>query len=153
LIRQRGFGLLEMMVTVAIMAWLAASVIPSMLGTMQTSKARGLVGRFAQDFAWARGQAVTGSHSVTLTFNSDCSWSIVQDAVQVSEHSYTTAQVTSAANGISCSTSSAFPLALSFNAQGFVSTTGTLTFTAVSGQTFPLQILLSGALIRASGAA
>ena len=40
---------------------------------------------------------------------------------------------------------------LTFTPQGFVNTTGKVTFTGATGQTFPLQILYSGSMIRVVG--
>lgn len=149
----RGFGLIEFMVTIAIFSLLAGYAVPALKGSVQTSQARLVTQRFIQDFAWMRGQAVTGTHIITLTLNADCSWSSSQDGSAVTSRSFTTAQVTSTAPGISCALGSgSLPVSFTLDNQGFTGATATLTFTASSGQTFPLQLLSSGAVIRINGA-
>jgi prepilin-type N-terminal cleavage/methylation domain-containing protein len=149
----RGFGLIEFMVTIAIMALLASYAIPSMRSSLSTSQARLVTQRFIQDFSWMRSQAVTGTHTISLTVNSDCSWSSTQDGSTIASRSYTSAQLTSTASGISCALGSgSLPVTFTLDNQGFSSTAVALTFTATSGQAFPLQVLNSGAVIRLSGA-
>jgi prepilin-type N-terminal cleavage/methylation domain-containing protein len=135
--RSAGFGLIELMIAVALAGLLASYAIPAMRA------------------AWMRSQSVTGTHSISLTVASDCSWSASQDGNAVSSRSFTASQISSTAKGLSCSLGSgSFPLTFSFDSQGFLvgASTVALTFTAASGQTFPLQILSSGAVIRSNGA-
>jgi len=150
-----GFGLIEFMIAIAIMGLLAGYAIPAMRGSMSNSQARLVTQRFVQDFAWLRSQAVTGTHAISLTISSNCSWSATQDGVAVPDRSFSSAQIAATAKGIGCALGSgSFPVSFTFDNQGFLSGSPVaLTFTATSGQTFPLQILTSGAVIRVNGAA
>ncbi|MDE3009794.1 MAG: GspH/FimT family protein [Pseudomonadota bacterium] len=141
------------MIAIAMMGMLASYAIPALRNSVNTGRARAVAQRFQQDFAWLRGQATTGSHIITLTVNSDCSWTAVEDNSAVNAHSFTTAQLATAAPGIGCSLGTgSLPLSFTFDNQGFVGNAAALTFSASSGQTFPLQILGSGTLVRINGA-
>ena len=154
--RSAGFGLIEFMIAVALMGLLASYAIPAMRGSMAAAQGRLVSQRFVQDFAALRGQAVTNTqHTFALTLNSDCSWSGSRDGTSLAANSFTSSQLASSAKGISCALGSgSLPLTLTFNNQGFLAgaSSVTLTFTATSGQTFPLQIMTSGAVIRVNGA-
>ena len=80
-------------------------------------------------------------------------------------HSLSAAALASMAPGFSCAAGSlALPAALCFSPQGALTTAatagcpagvssgGTFTMTGASGQSWPLQVLRSGAVIRVTGA-
>ncbi|MGC9237848.1 MAG: pilus assembly FimT family protein, partial [Thiomonas sp.] len=56
--RQRGFTLVEMLVTIAIAALLGVMVVPNLIDMVDSGKTSVLVNKFPQDVAWARNQAV-----------------------------------------------------------------------------------------------
>lgn len=159
----RGFTLIELMVAIAIVALTMVLAAPSFGNATRSARERNAVQKLVQDFAWARGAAgagdaaawgtSSGSATVVLTLKADCSWTTTVNGTVNDAHSYTAAQLAAAAPGIGCAgTSPALPAAFTFSAQGFVSTTGTVTYTGASGQAFTLTILYSGSVIRGNAA-
>jgi len=158
---QAGFGLIELMVTVAIIAVMMSLAVPSFGNAARSSRERSVVQRLVQDFSWARGAAVTGNASilnsaasgapaVTLKLNANCSWTLSVNNNAVSDHSMALGTLQSTAPNITCSSTIALPATFTFTPQGFVNTTGTVTFTGAGGQAYPLQILYSGTMLRLS---
>ena len=156
----RGYTLLETMIVVAIVALMMAAAIPTMMSAVANSRARAVVNKFVQDFAWVRGQSATGTNTASLTLNSDCSWtaSVVVDSslanaagitAQVSAHSFSAAQISSAVSSFSCSLASgSLPATFSFSPQGYLNTSATVTFTGpVAGNPWRVRILTSGATV------
>jgi type IV fimbrial biogenesis protein FimT len=155
---QRGFSLIELMVTVAIIAIMLAIGVPSFGNSVRASRERSVVQRMTQDFQWARTAAATqpasgatGPTSVQMTIAGDCSWSTKVNGVVDSTHSMDAATVTRAAPGVACG--GIAPATFTFTPQGFVDTTGQLTFSG-SAYSTPLkfQILSSGAMFRSDTA-
>lgn len=149
----RGFTLIELAVTIAVVALLAAVVLPYLGGTISNSRSRTVVAKFTQDFAWLRNTAGTGTHTVTLTLNADCSWAGTVDGNADSARSYSTAQVQQESPGMGCTGQSgtALPVTLTFNSQGFVAPSANFTFSASTGQQWPMQVLGSGTLAITTG--
>lgn len=149
--RCRGFSLVELMVTVSVIAVLLILVTPSFSNSVSTSRERSVVQKFAQDFDWSRSAATT--RSVSLTLNANCSWSATVDGVVDSSHSMTAATLSGLAAGIACAGGTvALPATFAFTSQGFATPNGTLSFTGARGQQWPLQVLYSGSMVRVKGA-
>lgn len=149
--RQRGFSLIELMVTVTVIAVLLILVTPSFSNSVANSRERGVVQKFTQDFDWSRSVATT--RTVTLTLNADCSWSASVDGVVDTSHSMTSAALSGVASGIACASGTvALPATFAFTSQGFASPNGTLSFNGARGQQWPLQVLYSGSMVRVKGA-
>ena len=158
---QRGFSLVELMVTIAVVALTMVLAAPSFGNATRGARERSVVQKLVQDFAWARGAAVAGdaaafgasagAATVVLTLKSDCSWTTTVNGTANDAHSLTSAQLATVAPGLGCTaTSPALPAAFAFTSQGFVSSTGSVTCTSASGQTFTLTILYSGSVLRSS---
>ena len=149
--RGRGFSLIELMVTVAIVALLLVMVMPSFSNSVASSRERTVVQKFVQDFDWSRSAATT--RAVTLTLSANCSWSASVDGVVDTAHSMTPAALSGLAAGIACSGGTvALPATFAFTSQGFATPNGTLGFTGARGQQWPLQVLYSGSMVRVKGA-
>ena len=162
----RGFSLIELMVVIAIIAIMAAIAVPSFGAGVRNARERSIVQRMMQDFMWARGAAATvdastlnsslsGPPTLTFVLKSDCSWTTAVNGTTDTKHSMTSAAVSAISTGVACSgTGLTLPATFTFTPQGFVNTTGTLTFTGTATQT-PLnfKILYSGAIFRAASSA
>lgn len=123
----RGFTLLELMVTIAVAAIIAAIALPSMLSSIAQRQAQSVGSQFVQDAQWTRMQAIAGAASAQITLNPDCSYTVLVSAQPPSvlaAHSMTSAQVASKAPGLSCLGVPAGGLTLSFNDIGMVNTSG-----------------------------
>jgi prepilin-type N-terminal cleavage/methylation domain-containing protein len=156
----RGFTLIELMVTIAIMVLLGLLAVPSFMRMVDSARAASVAHQFPDDVAWARNQAVTSQHLVTIDITAGkCAWTTKVDGTAVSAH--TNDGTTASNDGIACSWGSAPSSGvLSFNPQGFVTdgSTGnpvapTLTVTAAQGQTWNIQVLNSGVTILNSNTA
>lgn len=149
----RGFTLIELAVTIAVVALLAAVVAPYLGTTIANSRSRTVVAKFTQDFAWLRNAAGTGTHTVTLTLNADCSWAGTVDGTADSSRSFSATQVQQSTQGLSCSGqgTTILPLTLTFNRQGFVTPSASFVFIAATGQQWPMQVLGSGTLAVTTG--
>ena len=158
---QRGFSLVELMATIAVVALMMVLAAPSFGNATRSARERNLVQKLAQDFAWARGAAVagdaaafgasSGAATVVLTLNRDCSWTTTVNGTASGAHSLTPAQLAAVAPGLACTaTSPALPAAFAFTAQGFISTTGNVTYSRAGGQAVSLTILYSGSVLRGS---
>ncbi len=151
-----GFTLIELMVTISIVAILLALTAPSMVTTVSNASNRGVMEKFSQDYNWLRSRA--GSATVTLTLNPDCTWTGLVNGIRDASHSLDAQSPAQATRfGGACAgganTPLALPAVLSFNGQGFqIGPTGSVTFVASNGQIWPLQVLYSGSIIRLAGA-
>lgn len=160
----RGFSLVELTVAIAIVATMLVLAMPSFGNAARGARERSVVQKLAQDFAWARGAAGVGdpaalgmpsggSATVVLTLRSDCSWTTTVGGTAHAAHSLTASRLAAIAPGITCASSSpVLPATFTFTRQGFLSPTGTVTYTGASGQRFPLVILHSGSIIRGAPA-
>jgi len=155
---QRGFSLIELMVTVAIIAVMLAIGVPSFGNSVRASRERSVVQRMTQDFQWARTAAATqpatgatGATTVQMTIAADCSWSTKVNGASDATHSMSSSAVASTAPGVACG--GIAPATFTFTPQGFVDTTGQLTFSGTAyASPLKFQILSSGAMIRSDNA-
>ena len=148
----RGFTMIELAVTIVVVALLAAIAMPYLGKSISTSRTRTLIAKFTQDFAWLRNAASTSSSVVTLTLNANCSWSGVVDSTADSSHSMSLTQINNSSAGLSCAgQSQALPITFTFSRQGFVSPAATFTFTASTSQQWPVQVLGSGTVAITTG--
>ena len=155
--RHRGFSLIELMVTVAVIGFMMVLALPSLGKSVQTSRERAAVQQFVQDFTWARGAAggtdaslllsgTTGVPVLTLQLNADCSWVTKVNGIQEPVHSTTP-------SGLTCTSSTlTYPILFQFSSQGYVAPAGNVTATGASLQVFPLSILSSGSIIHGNNA-
>ena len=162
---RRGFTLVELMVTIAIIAIMMVLAMPSFGTASRTSRERGVIAHLIQDFTWARGAAgaasahtldasiaATTSPTLTLTLNADCTWSTTINGTVNAAHSMTSTSLATLAPGMSCSgTAPTLPATFTFTPQGFVNTTGTVTFTGATSTTTQLRVLYSGSILRLNG--
>jgi len=161
---QRGFSLIELLVVIAIIAIMMAIAVPSFGSSVRASRERSAVQRLTQDFMWARGASASNDASTLLTgtsgaptlkvlVNADCTWTTTVNNTTDPKHSMTSTTLASIAPNAACTaTGMTLPATFTFTPQGFVTTTGTLTFTGASTQTFALQVLYSGAMFRVTHA-
>lgn len=153
--KAQGFTLIELMVTVAIMAFLLAAVVPNLMSTIQSRQTDSVMSRFAQDMAWARSQALSGQTvEVTMpakeTGASACSWGVYENGSSTSVPAHSLLDVAMVAPGMTCANTT---LDLSFDSTGLVSNlTGdsTIVFQAPGGKSHALRLFASGLLVEDS---
>lgn len=75
----KGFSLIELMVTIAIVAILAAVVTPSMLGWRDRTKLRGAIQNLRADFEAAKLRAIKHNTDVVVTFPDNTSYQVFID--------------------------------------------------------------------------
>jgi len=162
---QRGFTLIELMVTIAVIAIMMAIAVPSFGSGVKVARERSVVQRLTQDFMWARGAAAaadasslgvagvtsTTTPTLTLVVKADCTWTTAVNGTTDARHSMTSTALAAIAPSASCTGSMALPATFTFTSQGFVNNSGTFTFTGASTTAYPLQILYSGAIFRTNG--
>lgn len=148
----RGFTLIELMVTLTVVALLTLIAVPSFGNATQVSRERSAVQKLMQDFSWARSAAAAAGSvsSTTLTLNANCTWSTTVNGVADATHSMSSTSLSSLAPSMACASS--LPITFTFTPQGFVNNAGTFTYTGQSGQAYKLQILYSGTVLRLNGA-
>ncbi|MHB8390692.1 MAG: GspH/FimT family pseudopilin [Acidobacteriaceae bacterium] len=148
--RQPGFTLLELLITIAVGAILLAIAVPSFLSSIHSQQVASVAENFEQDIAWVRGQAISGASSATLTLATDCSWVASTGSAADTQHSMSTAQLAKDSPGLTCNVPTG-GLALSFTNLGLVKTTNasTSTITFVSGTSLPVSVEVfgSGAIV------
>ncbi len=152
---QRGFTLIELMVTIAVAAILGMLVVPNLVSLVQSGQTSVLVNKFPQDVAWARNQAVTTQQPVVMTLGpGNCVWATTVGGTTSAEHSMTAANVSAQYPGVTCTITGATSQALTFTTQGFVSNSPSITVTTANGQqTWTMQVLASGSVILNSNTA
>jgi prepilin-type N-terminal cleavage/methylation domain-containing protein len=158
----RGFSLIELMVTIAIIGVMLALAVPYLGHMAGQANERLVKQRFIQDFTWARGAAgaadaraldaslASGTPTLTMVLNADCTWTTSISGTANSQHSMSSAEITRIASSMTCAPSNglpAMPVTFTFSPQGFVGGTGTLTMTGPSLQAFQMQILYSGSIL------
>ena len=155
--RRAGFTLLELLVTILIVALLSSLALPSLLSAVAARRAVSLSETFVQDAAWARAQAMAGATVAKITLSSDCSWdtkiSWTTDTTGTTDtaHSLTAQQVGAEFKGASCSGMGSGGLALSYNNLGMVdvssgtsNASNTITFTLAGNPSQPSTIYVYG---------
>ncbi|MCY0964405.1 GspH/FimT family pseudopilin [Parathalassolituus penaei] len=118
----RGLTLIEMMITLTIIAILAAVGGPSINGMMQNRTADALRDHLEMDIAFARSQAVVLANTVNvqpLSGDWNIGWQVLQGATLLRTRG-SNSQHTAAANTISSTFTTSAPL--SFDSQGRAST-------------------------------
>ena len=168
-VRSAGFSLIELMVTIAIIAIMMALAMPSIGTSITSARERSVEQKLIQDFTWARGAAgagdagslITGqTGSPTIEFKIDAvgTWTTriktptnSAGVVDVT-HSMSSLQLSSLAT-IACVATSPLTMSVTFTftPQGYVNNSGTVTCTGNSGQRFPMNFIYSGSVFRTYG--
>jgi type IV fimbrial biogenesis protein FimT len=156
---ERGLTLIELMVTVAIIAIMLALAVPSFGNSARASRERGAVQKLAQDFAWARSAAAAADAStlgyaagvpvITMAIAANCTWTTAVNGTRDAAHSMDSTTLGTLAPGASCAGTNglALPATITFSPQGYASASGSFAFTGTT-QTFSFQILYSGSMLR-----
>lgn len=143
-----GFTLIELLITIAVAAILGLLVVPNLVDMVDAGKTSVLVNQFPQDVAWARNQAVTSQQPVAMTLGpQNCTWSTTVGGNTSTAHSMSAAQVAAQYPNVTCVISTGTTQTLTFDTQGFISASPTITVKAGTGQTWTLQMLASGSVI------
>lgn len=153
----QGFTLLELAITMAMIAILMLAAVTSFGKSVRLSRERSVPERFLADFLWARTAAtaanantlissLTGAPTVVLTLSADCSWRTTINATADASHSMSSSQISNQGISLSCS-GLTLPATFTFDNVGGVSTTGNLTFTG-STNTWPMAIFASGSVLK-----
>jgi prepilin-type N-terminal cleavage/methylation domain-containing protein len=157
-----GITLIELMVVLAIVGLLLALGLPAFSVALADMRDRSAMEKFLQDYEWLRGMAGRpGVTAATLALNADCSWtaslstSAVPTPTADTAHSLSAADIAQMRAVLACSGAGAVPIALpasfSISSAGFVTPNGSVQFQG-RHQTWPLQVLFSGSLVRLKGA-
>lgn len=153
----QGVTLIELLVTMAIVAFLALAVSPSVGTSIANARARTVAHQFVSDMAWVRNQAagtsITAANAFpTLTLNADCSWAPANvNAGAIPTHSITAAYLAASVAGFSCNVPNA-PINFVFNSQGFVTPSVVLSFSGPSNtSTWNVRVLSSGTALITNG--
>lgn len=175
--RPRGYTLIEILVTIAIIGIMMALAMPYFGGASTAARERNVVAKMQQDFDWARSAAgagdagtlgvagATGSPVVAMTIGTagatNCVWTVTVNGNPDPIHSMSPTQLSTQAPNLTCTpgaigfattTNLAFgPPGFTFSPQGFVSASGTMTVNG-SVSSWPLQILYSGSILNTKGA-
>jgi prepilin-type N-terminal cleavage/methylation domain-containing protein len=152
-LRQAGFTLIELMVTIAVAAILGMLVVPNLVSMVQSGQTSVLVNQFPQDVAWARNQAVTTQQPVVMTLGpGNCVWATTVGGTASAEHSML--NPSAQYPNVTCTITGATSQTLTFTTQGFVNNAPTITVTTANGQqTWTMQVLTSGSVILNSNTA
>ncbi len=151
---ERGFTLVELMFTLLVMAILLAVAVPSFLSVLQGQHGTDLANQFAQDMAWAQGEALSGQVvQIVLTVNG--SWTTTENGQAVPDHSLSMAQLQADDPGATCTlqpatagASSSCAATLSFDSLGIVSgaPVGVVQY-HVGSSVSSFQVFASGAVV------
>lgn len=159
--------MIELMVTIAIIAIALALGVPYFNNATTGAKERGVIAKLQQDFAWARTAAgVSDANSLNVSGASglpvirvtmfstagSCDWTMSVNGHTDPAHSMTTAQLSSSTPGLSCpagtgSSALSQPVTFSFSSQGTVDKSGLQTFHSSRGTDWPLIFMLSGTVL------
>ena len=100
--RQRGFTLLELMITLAVLAILISTAIPAMRTTIQNNRMSGISNEFVTALQLARSEAIKRSAPVSVCASSDqasCTgdwedgWIVFRDGSAIGQVSATVSEV------------------------------------------------------------
>ena len=153
--RQTGFTLLELIVTIAVAAIILALGVPSFLSSIHHQQVVSVTENFEQDVAWVRGQAISGASTATLTLQTNCSWVASTGSAADAQHSMSVAQLATDSPGITCQSVPSGGLTLNFNNLGLVTPTSTnttmpantITFAPNPGVPISIEVFGSGAIV------
>jgi type IV fimbrial biogenesis protein FimT len=166
-VHQRGFSLIELMVTLTIGALLLVLAVPYFGKATKQANERRVKQQLVQDITWARGAAgaadqksldsslASGTPTVTLKINADCTWTTKIGAATNVAHSLSATPTSMACTPAATGGVSAVPVTFTFTSQGFLnpatSSGGTLVMTGTT-QAYQLQILYSGSVLETHAA-
>jgi type IV fimbrial biogenesis protein FimT len=69
-----GFTLLELMITLSVLAVLASLGIPAMQGMLERNRLKGAAQALAEDLQWVRGEAIRRNRDLHLVFDAGSPW-------------------------------------------------------------------------------
>ena len=158
---QRGFSVIELMVTIAIIGVMMTLAMPYFGKATTQANERKIKQQLVQDITWARGAAgaadqksldpslASGTPTVTLTINANCTWTTKISTNTNAAHSLSATPTTMSCAPAATGGVPTLPATFTFTPQGYLSSTtsgGTLVMTGTT-QTYQLQILYSGSVI------
>ena len=160
---QRGFSVIELMVTIAIAGLMLTLAMPYFGRATTQANERRIKQQLVQDFTWARGAAgaadqksldsslASGTPTVTMTINANCTWTTKISTNTNSAHTLAATPTTMACAPATTGGVPTLPVTITFSPQGFVDKAGTLVMTGTT-QTYQLQLLYSGSVIETHAA-
>ena len=155
----RGFTLIELMVTITIMAILLMMAVPPVMRALQNARTAALVHRLPQDVAWARNRSATSPTPYRIVLGPGCQWQTQQasfaggalawsSTAETNVRSMPAATAAAAHPQATCSLSGGATQHVTFDGQGLIADNApTVTIASGNGQTWTLQILLSGLVL------
>ena len=143
---QRGFSVIELMVTIAIIGWLITLGVPTIGRWFADAHVRGAADQKSLDSSLA-----SGTPTVTMTINANCTWTTKISTNTNSAHTLAATPTTMACAPATTGGVPTLPVTITFSPQGFVDKAGTLVMTGTT-QTYQLQLLYSGSVIETHAA-
>ena len=152
----RGFTLVELMVTIAILVLLLMMAVPPLARTIQNSKVSVLAANLPQDFRWARNQAQTSRIPHRIVLGAGCTWMVQRMSVDgkswadVEGHSMTTAATLFPNATCAIDNSVSQQLTVQFDVSGLISNgvAPSIQINSGHGQIWNMQVLLSGLVLK-----
>ena len=150
--QSRGFTLIELMITIAVLGILAAVGTPTMINYYNNRQAEALGRQLLSDLQYARNHAITNSTTVLIAGNSSWSdgWRVYVAGTSVNIREYSLADDANLTVNFN-SQSTANPNTFGFDNQGRATATGSLT-TSQSNSTgardYEYVISLLGQIVR-----
>lgn len=126
----RGFSMIELLVTIAVLGIIVAAGAPSLATSLQGRRGNNMMTALTSDLEWARARAISSNQSVSLVpgTTDSCTWTVQVANVAVDGHGMTSADLTRY-GGVVCALN-ATPV---FNGLG-INTGGTLNGTITAGK-------------------